>query len=141
MRKAAVFALLPLLLGACRIYEERTVIPGSNPVAISQAIAMHQEGVPDGTIISEIRTYGVTHSPTAEDVVWMQKAGLSDPVITAMINARIGVRQPDRVVVNRYYDDSGVGDAVLFGLGAIVGWSLGRHHHYHRHYSGCGHRW
>jgi hypothetical protein len=137
------FALaLPLLFAGCLMYEEREVIPARNPVSIGEIVQMRAEGASDDAMLGEIYANGVGHHPTADDVVWMKKAGLSDTVVQAMINAPMGIRRPEQVVVRRsYYRDEGVDDALIFGLGALVGWTLG-HPYSHRHYGGCGHgRW
>ena len=141
MKYLALMAL-PVLCGGCVWYgETRETIPGNNPVRVSEVVTMHQEGAGDGAILREIHGSGVRHHPTAEDIVWLKQAGVSDQVITAMINAPLGqVRPPQTIVRRTYYHDEAAENRALFGLGAALGYALGRPFH-HRHYSGCGHRW
>ncbi len=132
---------LPLLLASCLVYEERQVIPAQNPVTIGEVITMKSQGAPDSAILAEIYQSGVYHNPTAEDIVWMKQAGLSDAVITAMINAPIGMKREAQVITRRTYDDTAASSAVSFGVGALLGWSIGRsHRHYYHQSSGCR-RW
>jgi hypothetical protein len=132
---------LPLLLAGCLMYEDRQVIPARNPVSVADVIGMRQEGASNNAIYAEITHHGVFRKPGADDLVALKQAGIADWIVKAMIDAPVTTPRPEQVVVRRSYRyDDGATEAAIFGLGAVIGYSLGHNGYYsHRHYYGCGH--
>ncbi len=57
---------------------------GTGVVSHDDIIAMSQQGVGDELIVNHIRHNGVTSSPSANDLIRLKHAGVSDTVVRAM---------------------------------------------------------
>ena len=135
-----------VVLSGC-LYEERSdwitteTVP---PPALScdDVIRMVKAGVSEGIIVSKIRTDGVVARPSVDQIAALKKEGVSDPILEALVSARVGpVAAPERVRVirrNYYPDDLWWYDRWYYDMG--WGWYYPRWHFYwywprpgHRH--------
>lgn len=139
MLKSTAAALGALLLGGCIAREYRTVEPGSVPMTEGDVIGMTRAGYSDSAIVRRIREQGIDRRPTADDVVKLRDHGVSDGVVTALLEAPVTTPRPPRerrVVVHDYTP------ALVVGAAAVTGYLLGRHFRHSRvrvgyHYCGC----
>ena len=72
-------------------------LPGSAPVQLSygvpQVLQMSQAKIGDGTIIAYIQNSGTIYGLNASEIVYLKQQGVSDGVITTMLNQRQRVTQ------------------------------------------------
>lgn len=139
MRYAAV--ALPVVLSGCVLYESVERIPGVSPSSPERVVSLARAGVPAHELASDIRANGVIRRPSADDIVSMKEAGVSDRLIQLMLEAPVTVPRPETVIRRTTYDTCPAEGLFWLGVGAVAGWSAYRHHHggYHGHYYGCGH--
>ena len=70
-----------------------------------QIIAMSQAGLGDQVIATHINTYGIANPPTANDLITLRQAGVSDGVLQAMQTAgapRVAAAAPQQVIVEEH---------------------------------------
>ena len=74
-------------------------------LTVAQVIAMTREGVGEELVITQIGNQGITSRPTANDLIALKNAGVSDRVVLAMQNSpdveSLGQRRP--VIVEEHY--------------------------------------
>ena len=124
---------LPLLLAGCVIYDDREerVIPGRDPLSVSEIIALSRGGVTDDTILRELAANGVVRKVSVDDILEMKSGGVSETVIAAAVGTEVTTPRAAEVVYEGrvyreyYYSDPGV----WFGLGWLLGWNRHGHHH------------
>ena len=136
MSRIWLLAVGALLISGCVIREHRTITAGVNPVTQGEVTSMTQAGYADSTILQRVHSDGVQARPQATDIVAMKEAGVSDPVINAMLVAPVTQYRPpveERTVYVRDYSP-----AFVFGAAAVTGAVLG-HHFSHRHYRSSHH--
>lgn len=140
-RILAAALMVPIVLSGCMVYEYETVrhIPAREPVAPERVLALVQARTHESAMLADIRVNGVLRRPTTDEIVALKTAGASDELLRELLTAEVTTPRPAEVIRTVHYDHQ-VDGGVLFGLGALAGWALGSHHHYHhRHYRGCGH--
>jgi hypothetical protein len=93
---AGTGAILGGLTGAHQDHEERVAqVEQTHAIAaaqqaqasalrIDEVVQMSQNGVPESNIITEIRHRGISHAPTADEISYLARSGVSSSVITAM---------------------------------------------------------
>jgi hypothetical protein len=95
-------------------YEQQQIYRLRQAVSTQDVMAMAQNGLGDDVIINHIRENGVQRKIEVSDVIMLHRNGVSEGVITAMQNARVGgpavvappavqYAPPPRVVVQEYY--------------------------------------
>jgi hypothetical protein len=99
---------------------------------------MTRQGYSDSTILARIRKEGVDRRPAAEDVVDMQREGVSGPVMNAMLEAPVTQYRPPQERTVTVVDPE---PGLLLGVGALLGYAIGRSHrgHVHVHSHHCRH--
>jgi len=138
MKKFLILLLCGSTLGGCVVREYRTSSPAVVPVTKGEVLSLKAAGQPDAVILERIRTDGVDRTPGADDLIEMKNAGVSSAVLDEMLRAPVTPPQPareNRTVVVRDYSEP----ALMIGLGALAGYMMFRHPHYHAHVSGCVH--
>jgi hypothetical protein len=107
-------------------------------VTIEDVIAMHQNSLSDGVIITHIRGYGVAQRPQVNELITLRNHGVSDAVIQAMQETPPPqapsppppLPQPRPVVIEEHY----------YGPPLPPYWRY-RPHHIHRRHRGPGFHW
>ena len=125
--KATIMALCASLLAGCVAYEHRTYDPGVSPVRPGDVASMTRAGYSEAHILRMIQANGVAWKPSADELVMLRGAGVSDYVQSALIEAPVTTYRPPvehRTVV---YHDYAVEPAFQVGLGLFTGYMLGRH--------------
>lgn len=136
MKKAVALAAATLLSG-CVVHQSRTSIPGVNPVTKQEVLSMTASGYADDALLDRIRQDGVERRPTAEDLVEMKNAGVSEAVMNEMVSAPVTV--PRAPVDHSTYEVVDYTPAVVAGF-SIAAWLFGvRHSHRHVHSVHCRH--
>ncbi len=128
------------LLGGCVRHRVTEFDPGIYPVSPEEAVALTQAGYPDSSILEKIRQNGVERKPQTEDLLHLQREGVSAAVQTAMLEAPVTTQRPPSERTTVYVEEADP-DAVI-GIAAIAAWFLGtRHaaHHRHIHTHACRH--
>jgi hypothetical protein len=69
-------------------YQQDLRIREGRAVSNDQIIQMSQAGLSDSIICNEIRTHGGKFDTSPNAIIYMQQAGVSNTVITAMQNCR-----------------------------------------------------
>ncbi len=78
-------------------------------VSLQDVVAMSEAGLGSDVIVQHLRTHGVANLPTATDLIWLKKQGVSDAVLQALqqppSTASIAVRPPGPrpVVIEEHY--------------------------------------
>ncbi|HEX7899645.1 MAG TPA: hypothetical protein VF950_17885 [Planctomycetota bacterium] len=124
MKRLTGALLCGSLLGGCVMYEDRYHTPGVTPVQKADVLSMRAANYPDGQILDMIHKNGVARRLTADEVVEMNNAGVSGPVMNAMLEAPVTRYRPATEVRHAYYD---VEPAVNFGAAVLTGYLIGRH--------------
>ena len=125
--KTTLLALCASLLAGCVAYEQRVYEPGVSPVTPGDVASMTRAGHSEAHILRMIQSHGVAWKPTAEELIMLRNAGVSDYVQGAMIEAPVTTYRPPvehRTVV---YRDYAVEPAFNLGVGLFTGYMLGRH--------------
>lgn len=143
--KAALLAAA-LVTASCVYYEPvpeyaarppRKTRPAS-PVTKAEVLKLTKAGLGDDVIVTRIRVEGVESFPSADDVIELKEAGVTDRVLEAMLSAESAPRGDDEVrprVVYRYaYPQYGYGAWSYYDP-----WHYGWDHHWDHH--GHGHHW
>jgi len=141
MKKALILGLCCSLLAGCVAYEQHTFIPGVTPVTRDEVVSMTRGGSPEGAILDRIRKDGVAARPTADDIVLMKSEGVSNGVMNAMLEAPVTRPRAPQEHTTVVYDPE---PAVLIGIGALLGYTIGKshrhgNHHHHVHTTSCRH--
>jgi hypothetical protein len=124
MKRLLCALLIGSLLGGCVMYEDRYHTPGVTPIQKADVLSMRAAGTPDGQILDMIHKNGVARRPSADEIIEMQGAGVSSPVMNAMLEAPVTQYRPATEVHHRYYDYE---PAFSFGAAALTGYLIGRH--------------
>ena len=129
MKKILLTALAPALLSGCLVVEERQFREGPAPLSTNGVIMMTANGKPDSFVIGALYHRGMDHRPTADELIELQNAGVSNRVMTEMLEAPVRTSAPVIHRKKRYYyrHDPVLDDAVLFGAGAIAGYLFRKH--------------
>lgn len=91
MKQTLILALVTSLLAGCVVHERRTSIPGVTPVTKQEVLSMTTSGYADDALLARIHQDGVERRPSADDLVEMKSAGVSESVMNAMMSAPITV--------------------------------------------------
>ena len=83
----ALAAATALSLSAGIVLAQDSSTPTLTP-AMNQILQMSQAKVSDGTIITYIQNSGTIYGLNASQIVYLKQQGVSEPVITAMLNQR-----------------------------------------------------
>lgn len=114
-----------LLLPAGCLYEDRYGPPP--PVTKTEIIELTKRGTPDEDIIASLRRNGMDRRLTADDLVELKKAGVSEKILLAAVDAPVRAYDPYPIYSARrtpwYYDDDWTDLAVD---SVFLGWTL--HH-------------
>lgn len=143
MKRTLLLLLAALPLAGCLPFQERVVIPAVMPVSRDEVLSMTESGYTDGAILEKIGANGVIAGPTADDIVALQRAGVSPEVMEALLKAPVRKPEPAREEYHTYYPSSGYSPAFMLGAGAAAGYIFGRsrsygyHGHTHGAYCGC----
>lgn len=124
MTRAVCLLLAGSLLAGCVVYEDIHRVPGVTPVQKADVLAMRASGYPDSQIIDMISRNGVSRRPSADEIIEMKTAGVSSPVMNAMLDAPITTYRPTTETRYRYYDYE---PAFTLGAAALTGYLIGRH--------------
>jgi PBP1b-binding outer membrane lipoprotein LpoB len=137
MKRFLTATLAATLLGGCVVHEHRTSIPGVTPVTKQEVLTMTSSGYTDEALLARIRQDGVERHPSAEDLVEMKNAGVSEAVMNEMLSAPVTVpRAPAETSTVEVVDYT---PAVVVGF-SIAAWLFGaRHSHRHVHTVHCRH--
>ena len=125
--KATALLLSGSLLAGCVAYEQRVYEPAVNPVTPADVASMTRAGYSEAHILRMIQSNGVAWKPSAEELIMLRTAGVSDYVQGALIEAPVTTYRPPvehRTVV---YRDYAVEPAFTLGVGLFTGYMLGRH--------------
>lgn len=112
-----------LLLGGCVVYEDRVHTPGVTPVGKADVLGYRAAGAPDEQILDLIHQNGVARKPTADDLIDLAAAGVSDRVTRAMLEAPVTTYRPPTETRYRTYDPEPV---FTLGAAALTGYLIGR---------------
>lgn len=69
-------------------YEQNLRVRQARAVTNSDIVNMSQNGVDESTICNEIRTHGGNFDTSPQQIIYLQRAGVSSTVIQAMQNCR-----------------------------------------------------
>ncbi len=119
-----IWAAPLLLLGGCVVYEDRYHTPGVTPVQKADVLAARAAGTPDEQILAMIHANGVARHPSADEIVELKAAGVSDSLMNAMLDAPITTYRPASEYRRRTYDPE---PAFQLGAAALTGYLIGRH--------------
>ena len=125
--KTVALLLCGSLLAGCVAYERRYYEPGVSPVSPADVASMTRAGYSEAHILRMIQANGVAWKPSADELIMLRTAGVSDYVQSAMIEAPVTAYRPPvehRTVV---YHDYAVEPAFNLGVGLFAGYMLGRH--------------
>jgi hypothetical protein len=131
MKKALILTMCASLLGGCVAYEHRTLVPGVTPVTRDEVVTMTRGGFSDGAILDRIHKDGVAARPSADDIVFMKQEGVSSAVMNAMLSAPVTQPRAPQEHSTVVYDPE---PAILVGIGALLGYAIGRSHRHHVHH-------
>ena len=70
--------------------------PATPPLGLTDVISLTQTGVGDDVIINQMRSTGSTYQLSPGDIQYLKTSGVSDPVLNAMISARVQPVAPPR---------------------------------------------
>ena len=124
MKRLACVLLCGSLLGGCVMYEDRYHTPGVTPVQKADVLAMRAAHYPDGQILDMIHKNGIARRLTADEIIEMKDAGVSSPVMNAMLEAPVTQYRPATEVRHVYHDYE---PAFTLGAAALTGYLIGRH--------------
>lgn len=101
-----LLGLLFILMSGCVVepappYPVVQTIPGG--LTIEEVLRMSKAGLSDQAIIERIKSDGVAARPTSDQTISLKGEGVSEPVLEAMLSARVA---PEQKVVRYAYPSS-----------------------------------
>ena len=130
MRKLILSALAVASLSGCYYHEYRhsDYVPGVNPVNPSAVPGMIQMGYSENDIRGLVIENGVLHKPSTDDLISLKQMGVSDALMSDLIEAP--VREPRPAIEYRHtdvHDHYCEPDPVFnFGAGLLTGYLWAR---------------
>jgi hypothetical protein len=91
MKQTLALILATSLLAGCVVHERRYATPGVTPVSKQEVLSMTTSGYADDAILARIQQDGVDRRPSADDLVEMKSAGVSEMVMNTMMSAPVTV--------------------------------------------------
>lgn len=136
------------VIGPPPVYRVRVApVPAPPPLTAEDLVRMFHAGISDDVMVEKIKSNGLTDRPTPDQLVSLKKEGLSDTVLGAMVNARVGTPPPSTgeyvysspdYYYPSYYGPWGYGP---YGYGwgwPYWGWRYGCYPRYGYYYGGRG---
>jgi hypothetical protein len=97
-----ILLLAPLMLAGCVIYRTPDDwIPARDPLTPERISAMKSAGDSDAAIRRELQFHGVEHALSADELVVLKEAGVSDEVLKAAAEADVKTPQEAKPVYHR----------------------------------------
>jgi len=116
-----------------RAYHQQQAVRLSRAVSTADAINMTRSGLGDAVIVNHIRENGVQRPLEVADVIFLHQQGVSEPVISAMQQARLATAPaayPAPLVVERPHY---VAPPVIVAPCGPPAYRYPHHHYYHHH--------
>ena len=128
MKRLLLAALAPALLSGCLVIEERRYREGPTPLTTNGVISMNAAGKSESFIVGALHRRGVDHRVSGDELILLQEAGVSDLVMTEILEAPVRTQAPV-VERRRYYyrHDPILDEALHFGSHALAGYLFWKH--------------
>ena len=101
MKKRHLLLLAGLLFSGCATQTHPAATPPPGPT-LAEVQTMVQDHVSDSVIVAQIQNSSTRYHLTADQIISLKKAGVSDTVVTALINTASKPQPKTITVVNQY---------------------------------------